>query len=105
MTSRDEIWGVYINNNTQPILDGPNSIEFGIDTLKIYADNRFVNKSWGLGHYQIKNGILTTEIDFSYNYELGEAGFSTRITKPLFGKYKIWLNKDLNFYYIKATNE
>jgi hypothetical protein len=105
MTSRYEIWGVYINNNTQPILDGPNSVEFGIDTLKIYADHRFVNKSWGLGHYQIKNGILTTEIEFSYNYELGEAGFSTIITKPLFGEYKIWLNKDLNFYYLKAPNE
>jgi len=32
MTSRDEIWGVYINNNTQAILEGPNSIEVGIDT-------------------------------------------------------------------------
>ena len=103
MTSRDEIWGVYINNNTEPILEGPNSIKHGFDTLRIYSNNRFVNKSWGVGNYQIKNGILKTEIDFSYKYELGHAGYSTKITKPIFGEYKIWLNSDLNFYYTKIN--
>lgn len=99
--SRSEIAGIYINNNTNPIVDGPKAIVEGIDTLFIYADNRFHNKSWGLGNYIIENSFFNHDIDFSYKYEFGYAGFRTNISKPIFGKQKIWLDKDQNSYYLK----
>ena len=101
--SRGEIWGTYINNNSDPILEGPNSIDSGFDTLWIYADNRFKNNCWGVGNYQLENNFLHAEIRFTYSNSSNWGGFSTTIVSPFYSDYKIWLNKDLNYYYKRIS--
>jgi hypothetical protein len=95
------IYGKYINNNTQPILEGPNSIEHGIDTLIIYENGKFESNAWGKGTYKIEN---RKRISFTYDYEFGKAGYNTNISKSTLGKIRIILNQDLNFYYEKIDS-
>ncbi|BDD03914.1 hypothetical protein [Aureibacter tunicatorum] len=87
------IEGVYINNNTSPVLEGPNS---ETDTLKIFNDLTFENQAWGIGTYKIDRD----RISFSYSYEYGKAGYSTTVSRAfLSNKIRISLNSDLGFYY------
>ena len=99
--STDDIIGKYVNNNTEPLLDGPKEIQKGVDTLIIMKDNKFSSKTWGDGTYIIKSSLMETKIDFKYTYSMGKAGYEAIVSKPLFNKTKIWLNYDLNFYFEK----
>ena len=79
-----------MSNNSEPILEGPSSI----DTLVL-----FKNGAWGTGDFKIRGG----EIEFSYKYEYGKAGFHTNIERYLFvGKPRISLDSDLGYYYKKV---
>ncbi len=42
---------------------------------------------------------MTTEIELTYTYSMGKAGFNTQIEKSMLGNTKIWLNYDLGFYF------
>ncbi len=98
-TSRNEIAGIYVNNNIESIFQGPKSTKEGIDTLRILADNRFINSCWGIGNYSIKNSLFTTEVEFTYKGAFGYTVYSSKINRPIFDDLKIWLNRDLNYYY------
>ncbi|WP_298760596.1 hypothetical protein [uncultured Psychroserpens sp.] len=94
--SSNSLEGLYINNNTSPILEGPSA---KVDTLKIYNDYTFENQSWGKGTYEITGNRIT----FKYEYDYGKANFSTSIYRPaLRNSIRITLNSDLAFYYEKV---
>lgn len=99
---KSSILGEYANNNTKPILEGPSPIQNGIDTLKLLENDTFESKTWGNGRYEISKSFMRTEIDLTYTYPMGKAGFSTQIEKSMFGKIKIWLDYDLEFYFEKV---
>ncbi|MCB9359872.1 MAG: hypothetical protein H6587_10350 [Flavobacteriales bacterium] len=87
--------GTYVSNNPEPIIEGPSSI----DTLVLFKNGTFKNGAWGSGDFQIKGA----EIEFSYEYIFGKAGYHTSIDRFLFvGKPRISLNSDLNYYYKKV---
>ena len=89
------IAGTYVSNNSEPILEGPSSI----DTLVLFKNGTFKNGAWGTGDFKIKGG----DIEFSYQYEYGKAGFHTSIDRFLFvGKPRISLDYDLGYYYKKV---
>jgi len=100
--SKSSILGKYVNNNTEAILEGPSSIQNGVDTLELLENGTFSSKTWGNGTYKISKNLISTEIDLTYSYSMGKAGFSTQIEKSVFGKTKIWLNYDLGFYFKKV---
>lgn len=95
------IHGKYVNNNTEPITDGPAQIQSRVDTLTLNEDGTFDCKTWGEGTYEVTSirGIKT--IDFSYKYDMGNAGFETYMVKPFFRNPRIILNSDLGFYFEK----
>ena len=95
------ITGQYVNNNTEPILGGPNPIQNGKDTLILFDNGIFQSKTWGNGTYTILRSLMETKIKLSYTYSLGEAGFSTQIEKSILGETRIWLSHDLGFYFKK----
>ena len=99
---KSSIVGKYVNNNTEPILEGPNSIQNGIDTLALLENGTFQSKTWGNGTYEISKSLMETEIDLTYSYSMGKAGFSTQVDKSILGETRIWLNHDLGFYFKKV---
>ena len=103
--SKSSLEGRYINNNTNYALEGPRPISQGVDTLVINNDNSFDSQTWGTGTYKVKPSIFGTRIDLTYDYEMGKAGYEMLVTSPLFGRERIWLNHDLNYYFekIKTT--
>jgi hypothetical protein len=96
------IFGKYVNNNTEPILEGPSPIQNGVDTLRLFENGTFKSRTWGNGTYEISRSFMRTDIDLTYTYSMGKAGFSTQIKKSMLGKNKIWLNYDLGFYFQKT---
>lgn len=99
--SKTSLEGRYINNNTNYILEGPSPISEGFDTLILNKDNTFDSKTWGTGTYKVKPSIFGTSIDLTYEYEMGKAGYQMLVTSPLFGKERLWLDSDLNYYFVK----
>lgn len=99
--TNDMTIGVYINNNTEPILEGPNPISEGIDTLILMKNNHYTSKAWGNSTYEIKNGLERTEIEFSYSDNFGKTGLNTIICRTILGEQWIWLNRDHYFYFEK----
>jgi len=88
------IAGIYVSNNNGPVLEGPSSI----DTLALFENGTFKNGAWGEGTYEIEGN----EIDFTYEYSMGKAGYRTHIDRSLFiWKPRISLNTDLQYYYKK----
>lgn len=99
--STDDLIGKYVNNNTEPLLDGPRPIQERIDTLTIMENNTFSSQTWGDGTYVLESSFVEARIDLTYSYSMGKAGYEMSVTKPLFGKTRVWLNHDLNFYFEK----
>ena len=96
--SENMISGTYVSNNKQSLIDGPN---FG-DTLKIYSNNRFESQTWGNGKYRLKHSLNGTKIDLTYKYEFGNAGYEMNIYRTFFGKPRIDLDSDLEYYFEKV---
>ena len=99
--SKSSLEGFYVNNNTEYVLEGPRPISQGVDTLIIHSDNTFDSQTWGKGTYKVKQSFFGTRIDLTYEYEMGKAGYEMKVTSPLFGQERIWLDYDLNFYFEK----
>lgn len=97
--TKSQVVGTYINKNYQndPVPEVPH----GIDTLTLKSDGTFTSGFYGDGTYKVGCGILTTKIDWTYEYEMGKAGFSTYFSNKIYEKPKIILNYDLNHYYQK----
>lgn len=96
--SSNMIPGTYVSNNKESLMDGP---DFG-DTLKIYNNNRFESQTWGNGTYKLKHSLKGTTIHLTYKYEFGNAGYEMNINRTLFGKPRINLNSDLEYYFEKV---
>ncbi|MDQ6469324.1 hypothetical protein RB619_01625 [Flavobacterium sp. LHD-80] len=92
------ISGNYVSNNQQSLADGPS---FG-DTLKIYNDNRFESQTWGNGKYKLDHSLKGTEIELTYKYEFGSAGYGMNISRSFFGKPRISISSDLEYYFEKV---
>ncbi|WP_343799282.1 hypothetical protein [Gaetbulibacter jejuensis] len=99
--SKSSVVGVYANTNygNEPCcLESPQKA----DTLTLKSDGTFSSGYYGNGTYKVSYGILTTEIDLTYEYEMGKAGHSTYFSNKIYEKPKIILNYDLNHYYEKV---
>lgn len=90
--------GIYVNNNTDFVLEGPRPIENGVDTLYILENGLYNNNVWGSGTYELHSSILGSEIHLNNDY----SGCNLPIDKTFFGQTRIWLDLDLHFYYIKV---
>lgn len=97
--SENMISGTYVSNNKQSLIDGPN---FG-DTLKIYSNNRFESETWGNGKYILKHSLTGTKIYLTYKYEFGNAGYEMDIYRTFYGKPRIDLEGDLEYYFEKVN--
>ena len=100
--TKNSVVGVYANTNfrNRPCcLESPHKA----DTLKLKSDGTFTSGYYGSGTYKVSYGILTTEIDWTYEYEFGKATHSTYFRNKIFEKPKIVLNYDLNHYYKKVN--
>jgi hypothetical protein len=99
--TKNSVVGTYANTNygNEPCcLETPHKA----DTLILKSDGTFSSAYYGNGIYKVNYGILTTEIDWIYEYEMGKAGHSTYFSNKIFEKPKIVLNYDLNHYYEKT---
>ena len=99
--TKNNVVGVYANTNygNEPCcLESPHIA----DTLKLKSDGTFTSGYYGNGTYEVNYGILTTEIDWTYEYEFGKAGHSSYFSNKIYEKPKIILNYDLNHYYEKV---
>lgn len=89
------ITGTYISNNSEPLLEGPASI----DTLTLFKNGKYINRTWGKGTYEI-NG---NEIHFIIQYPHGEMNYYSSFSRPYFiGPPQIVLNYDLGYFYRKV---
>ena len=95
--SKEMIPGVYINKNfnSQPCSA---EIPQNADRLILYQDNTFHSNFYGTGTYKINFENAISHINLSYNYEYGKGGFSTTISKTLFGRPEITLDNCDHFY-------
>jgi len=99
--TKNTVEGVYANTNYGNeicCLESPHKA----DTLILKSDGTFTSGYYGNGTYKVNYGILTTEIDWTYEYEFGKAGHSTYFSNKIYEKPKIILNYDLNHYYKKV---
>ena len=99
--TESKVIGTYINTNYEnerSCLESPHVA----DTLILKSNGTFSSGYYGNGTYEINYGILTTKIDWTYDYELGKAGYSTYFSNKIFEKSKIKLNYGLNHYYEKT---
>lgn len=98
--TKEMLIGSYVNKNFNysPYLV---EIPYVPDTLTLYKDNQFVSNYWGKGSYNIFHTVKGTEIELTYNYKFGKAGYRTFIKRLDLGKPKIILNIDRNHYYEK----
>ncbi len=96
------IEGPYINRNYN---NSSNKVEIPhvADTLVLLKNNQFSSGFWGKGSYRIIYSVRGTEIQLTYNYEFGKAGFRAFIKRLYFGKPKIILDHDQNHYYEKLN--
>ena len=93
--------GVYSNTNygNKPCcVESPHKP----DTLNLKSDGTFSSEFYGEGTYNVNYGILNSEIDLHYEYEMGKAGYYSYFSNKVFEKPKIILNYDLNHYYEKV---
>ena len=98
--TKSSLIGTYANTNygNEPCcLESPHKA----DTLILKSDGTFSSGFYGNGTYKVNYGILTTEIDWTYDYEMGKAGHSTYFSNKIYENPKIILNYDLNHYYEK----
>jgi hypothetical protein len=100
--SQGEIIGTYVNRNFDrgcgtEISDKP-------DTLQLFAGNKFKSNYYGEGKYKVNEG-WPQNIELSYNYEFGKAGFSANSSSTFFESTKIMTNYDLNCYYEKLKSQ
>ena len=100
--TNSKVVGIYVITD----LDNQNSnVETPMisDTLILNSDYTFSSEFYGIGKYKLKRKILSTEIDLSYDYEMGKANLRTYFSNKIFEKPKIILNYDLNQYYEKLN--
>nr|WP_298995181.1 hypothetical protein [uncultured Polaribacter sp.] len=93
--------GIYANTNygNEPCcVETPHKA----DTLNLKSDGTFSSEFYGEGTYDVNYGILNSEIELHYEYEMGKAGYYTYFSNKIFEKPKIILNYDLNHYYEKV---
>ncbi|MDB4920879.1 hypothetical protein [Mucilaginibacter sp.] len=92
--------GIYINQNYHYT---PNRVEipYAPDTLTLLKNNQFFSNYWGIGSYEIFYTLGGTEIELTYNYRYGKAGYRTSIKRINFGMPKIILDIDRDHYYEK----
>ncbi len=98
--TKNSVVGIYANTNFRNehcCIDTPHKE----DTLILKSDGTFLSGYYGIGTYKVSYGILTTEIDLTYEYEMGKAGFNTYFSNKINERPKIILNYDLNHYYEK----
>ena len=96
----DQITGTYVNTNYEKeicCLEAPHVA----DTMVLKSDGTFTSGFYGDGTYKISKGVLETKINWTYDYEMGKAGYSTYFTNEINDTPKIMLNYDLNHYYKK----
>ena len=99
--TKNSVVGIYANTNygNEPCcMESPHKA----DTLNLKSDGTFSSGYYGNGTYKVSYGILTTEIDWTYEYEFGKAVHSAYFSNKIFEKPKIILNYDLNHYYEKV---
>lgn len=92
--------GTYTNTNygnKHCCLESPHKA----DTLILKSDGTFSSEFYGNGTYNLNYGLLKTEIDLHYQYEMGRAGYYTSFNNKMFERSKIILNSDLNHSYEK----
>lgn len=97
------IIGKYVNNNTEPTLEGPSPIQNGVDTLRLFDNGTFKSRTWGDGTYEFEDAFFESKIDLTYSYPMGKAGYQMIAKKSLLGNVKLWFNFDLNFYFEKVN--
>ncbi|MBQ4915595.1 hypothetical protein J8L85_14160 [Maribacter sp. MMG018] len=95
---KSNIIGTYVSTETNPFLT---EVPHKSDTLILKADGTFESGFYGIGNYNVNYGILTTEIDWTYEFEMGQARQRTYFNNKVFEKPKIILNSDMNHYYEK----
>lgn len=89
------VLGVYVSNNTEPLLEGPK----GIDTLILLENGKYKNRTWGEGDYEISGD----KIHFIINHPDGKMNYHSYFSRPYFiGPPQIILNYDLGYYYRKV---
>ena len=96
---KSNVIGIYISTDTEPFLA---EIPYKSDTLILKSDGTFSSGFYGNGTYNVDYGILKTEIDWHYDYEMGKAGHHTYFSNKIYENPKIILNSDLNHYYDKT---
>ena len=99
--TKNNVVGVYANTNfgnETCCLESPHIA----DTLQLKSDGTFTRGYYGNGTYKVNYGMLTTEIDWTYDYEFEKAGYSTYFSNKIYEKPKIIMNYDLNHYYEKV---
>ncbi|MFD2515988.1 hypothetical protein ACFSRY_19100 [Pontibacter locisalis] len=99
--TESHIVGTYINTNfsKEPCcVESPHQP----DTLVLNSDGTFFSGFYGNGTYETDSGLLNTRIKWSYDYEMGKAGYSTYFSNKIYEKPKIILNFDLNHFYQKV---
>ncbi len=97
--TKNSVVGTYVNTNYKNERCCPEAPHVA-DTLILKSDGTFSSGYYGKGTYKVHYGIFT-KIDWTYDYEIGKAIFSTNFTNKIFEKPKIILNYDLNHYYEK----
>ena len=96
------IIGKYVNNNTDIVMEGPQPIQNGQDTLILYDDFTFESRTWGKGTYTYDSGFWQSEICLRYDaYGGGKASYNSYVKKSTFGKIRILLSMDYDFYFEK----
>jgi len=89
------ISGTYIYHFPSAVAEGPNLN----DKLTLNDDGNFESDTWGKGTYEI-NG---SDLELTYQYELGNAGFELTIYRPMFwGEPHLYVVKDLGYYFAKV---
>ena len=71
------------------------------DTLILKEDGTFSSDYYGNGTYEVSYGFLSTEIDWTYDYEIGKGYYSTQFSNKINERPRIMLNYDMNHYYEK----
>ncbi|PKB42503.1 hypothetical protein AX016_0670 [Cellulophaga sp. RHA19] len=99
--TKNSVVGIYGNTNygNEPCcVESPHKA----DTLNLKSDGTFSSEFYGEGTYDVNYGILNSEIELHYEYEMGKAGYYTYFSNKVFEQPKIILNYDLNHYYEKV---
>ncbi|MWW26821.1 hypothetical protein [Flavobacteriaceae] len=99
--TKNSVVGIYANTNYR---NEPCCVEtpHKADTLNLKSDGTFSSEFYGDGTYDVNYGLLNSEIELHYEYEMGKAGYHTYFSNKIFEKPKIILNYDLNHYYEKV---